>query len=105
MKRRDFLAVFSLGAIAVAAVTKASGILNKAMASADVWVKAGTLGYKEVAPDNQVKAGKQCKTCKHYEAKGADGICKLPAMKTAAKAAAAPMVKADGYCNMWAKKA
>jgi hypothetical protein len=106
MKRRDFLAAFSLGALAVAALGKASGLMNKAMANAAVMVKVGTLGYKEAATEAQVKAGKQCSSCKHFAA-GKDGIgaCNLPAMKTAMKATSAPSVKEAGYCNMWVKKA
>jgi hypothetical protein len=104
MKRRDFLAAFSLGALAVAALSKASGLMNKAMAQAVVMVAAGKLGYKPVAPEAQVKAGKQCSTCKHFGEANKEGIgpCNLPAMKTAMKAASAPSVIKTGYCNMWA---
>lgn len=103
MKRRDFLKSTLLFAAVSSVVGKATGLISNAIA-ADVWVTAGKLGYKEVSP--QAKNGKQCSTCKHYKAEGADaGQCILPAMKTAMKAAEAPKVKAAAYCNMWAQKA
>ena len=60
MKRRDFLKTTFLVAGLSALVGKSAGLFNEALASV-AWVKPGALGYKEVAPDNQVKAGKQCK--------------------------------------------
>jgi anaerobic selenocysteine-containing dehydrogenase len=104
MKRRDFLKTFSFVALASTALMKASGVFNRALAAGEIWAKAGTLGYKEVAPENQVKAGKQCSSCSWYKAAGADGECTLKAMQTAMKAPSVH-VKAAGYCNMWKKKA
>lgn len=107
MKRRDFLktAFLSLGVATV--VGKASGLFNEALAAV-VWAKPGTLGYKEVAPDNQVKAGKKCNTCSWYKADAAGGAgsgqCTLVAMQKASKVPAV-YVKDGGYCNMWKKKA
>lgn len=108
MKRRDFLKSTFLFAAVSTVVGKASGILTDAFAAA-VFVTPGKLGYKEVSP--QKGAGKQCSTCKHYKANPAAGAgagagdCTLPAMKSAMKAAVAPAVKDEAYCNMWAKKA
>ena len=101
MKRRDFLKSSLLIAGLATVVGKTAGLFNEALAAV-VWAKPGQLGYKEVAPDNQVKAGKQCKTCKHFNAKdtaggAGSGKCILPAMKGA-------YVKENAYCNMWAKK-
>jgi|NOAtaT_6_FD_contig_21_6724042_length_401_multi_6_in_0_out_0_1 hypothetical protein len=107
MKRRDFLkgTLMALGLTTVLA--KSAGLFNEALAAV-VWVKPGTLGYKEVAPAPQVKAGKQCSTCSWFKADAAGGAgsgqCTLKAMQTASKAPAA-YVKAAGYCNMWKKKA
>lgn len=98
MKRRDFLKS-TLLAGAAAVLVKTTGLMNEALAQ--TWVKVGTLGYKEAAPDMQAKAGKKCETCKHYEADAKTpgaGKCKLPAMKGG-------HVKGAGYCNMWLKKA
>lgn len=99
MKRRDFLKT-TLIAGAVSVLAKTTGLIGKAMAAE--WVAAGKLGYKEVAPEPQVKAGKQCKTCKHFKADGkmgaGSGMCALPAMKGG-------YVKETGFCNMWLKKA
>lgn len=103
MKRRDFLKTTILFAAVSTVFGKATGLLNEALA-AGTFVTAGKLGYKEVSP--QAKNGKTCGTCKHYKAGAAGtGECILPAMKTAMKAAAAPLVKEGAYCNMWAKKA
>lgn len=103
MKRRDFLKTSLFFAAVSTVVGKATNFISTANA-ADVWVVAGKLGYKEVSP--QAKNGKECKTCKHYKAAAAgSGQCTLPAMKTAMKAAEAPLVKEGAYCNMWAKKA
>jgi hypothetical protein len=103
MKRREFLKSTLLFAAVSTVAGKAAGLFNKASAAA-VWVAAGKLGYKEVSP--QASKGKQCSTCKHYQAgKAGEGACVLPAMKTAMKSAEAPLVKAAAYCNMWAKKA
>jgi hypothetical protein len=103
MKRREFLKSTLLFAAVSSALGKAAGFLSEATAAA-VFVTPGKLGYKEVSP--QAKNGKQCSTCKHYKAGAAGaGECTLPAMKTAMKAASAPMVKEGAYCNMWAKKA
>jgi hypothetical protein len=100
MNRRNFLKT-TLIAGAVSIFAKATGVMNEALANV-VWVAAGKLGYKDVAAEAQVKAGKQCKTCKHYkvDSKGGagSGICALPAMKNG-------YVKENGYCNMWLKKA
>jgi hypothetical protein len=103
MKRRDFLKSTMLFAAVSSVLSKASGVLQNALA-ADVYVTPGKLGYKEVSP--QVKNGKLCSTCKWYKGTGAGaGDCTLPAMKNAMKSAAAPKVKEGAYCNMWAKKA
>jgi hypothetical protein len=48
IKTRDFLAAFPLGALAVAALGKASGLMNKAMANAAVMVKVGTCNLTAV---------------------------------------------------------
>ena len=107
MKRRDFLmsALMMTGAVGV--LSKASGLFNEALAAV-VWVAPGKLGYKEVAPDSQVKAGKQCTTCSWYKADAAggagSGLCTLKAMQTANKAPEVH-VKDGGYCTMWKKKA
>lgn len=106
MKRRDFLkSTLFFAAISSIAAT-ASGVFSEAMAAA-TFVTPGKLGYKEVSP--QAKNGKQCSTCKHYKLNAAlgpkAGECVLPAMKSAMKVAAAPAVKEEAYCNMWAKKA
>ncbi len=107
MKRREFLKTSLLVAGFTALAGKTAGLFNEALASV-VWVKPNTLGYKEVAPDNQVKAGKQCKTCAWYKADAAGGAgsgqCTLKAMQTSMKAPAV-FVKDAGYCNMWKKKA
>ena len=99
MKRRDFLKT-TLIAGAISIFAKATGVMNEALANV-VMVTAGKLGYKPVAPDLQVKAGKQCKTCKYYkvDGKGGAGVgqCTLPAMKGG-------YVAEVGHCNMWAKK-
>lgn len=104
MKRRDFLKSTILFAAVSTVLGKASGLFSEALA-AGTFVAVGKLGYKEVSP----KPGKQCDTCKHYKASAAAGAgageCILPAMKTAMKAASAPLVKNGAYCNMWAKKA
>jgi hypothetical protein len=106
MKRRDFLKSTILFAAVSTVLGKASGLFSEALA-AGTFVAVGKLGYKEVSP--KAGAGKQCDTCKHYKASAAAGAgageCILPAMKTAMKAASAPLVKDAGYCNMWAKKA
>lgn len=103
MKRRDFLKSTLLFAAVSTVVGKAAGVLSEAVAAA-VFVTPGKLGYKEVSP--QAGNGKTCSTCKHYKAtSGGNGECTLPAMKSAMKAASAPLVKEGAYCNMWAKKA
>lgn len=106
MKRRDFLKSTVLFAAVSTVLGKATGLFSEALA-AGTFVAVGKLGYKEVSP--QAKNGKQCSTCKHYkvtEAAGkGNGECVLPAMKTAMKAASAPLVKEAAYCNMWAKQA
>lgn len=106
MKRRDFLKGFTLAAVATVVATKAAGLFNHAIAGL-TYITAGKLGYKEVAGDVQVKAGKKCGTCKFYvaDAKNAgSGECTLKAMQTAMKA---PKVyaKEAAFCNMWGKKA
>jgi anaerobic selenocysteine-containing dehydrogenase len=101
MKRRDFLKTTLLAGAVMTVLGKAAGIMNDAAAQAVVWVKPGKLGYKEVAPDLQVKAGKKCGTCKHYQADAktpGGGLCVLPAMGKG-------YVKEAGYCTMWMKKA
>ena len=103
MKRRDFLKNSLFFAAVSTIAGKATGLFTEALA-ADVFVTPGKLGYKEVSP--QAKKGKTCATCKHYAAKDDKvGPCNLPAMKTAMKVKTAPMVKAEAYCSMWAKKA
>ncbi|MFP5384478.1 MAG: hypothetical protein ACLGHN_00265 [Bacteriovoracia bacterium] len=102
MKRREFLKSTLLFAAVSSVVGKATGIISDAIA-ADVFVTPGKLGYKEVSP--QKKNNKTCATCKWYKGDAKVGDCTLPAMKTAMKAASAPKVKAEAYCNMWAKKA
>ncbi len=104
MKRRDFLKSTMFFAAISTIVGKTAGLFQDASA-ADVYVTAGKLGYKEVSP--QAKNGKNCASCKHYKAGAVAGVggCTLPAMKSAMKAAAAPLVKEGAYCNMWAKKA
>lgn len=102
MKRRDFLKTTLFAAGIATVVGKTAGLLNNAMAAV-VWAKPGQLGYKEVAPDTQVKAGKKCGTCHWYNAGdtaggAGSGKCTLPAMKGA-------YVKEAAYCNMWKKKA
>jgi hypothetical protein len=100
MNRRDFLKTTMLMGAVATVVGKAAGLMNEALANV-VWVAAGKLGYKEVAPEIQVKAGKQCKTCKHYQADAktpGGGKCVLPAMKGG-------YVKEGGHCTMWMKKA
>jgi anaerobic selenocysteine-containing dehydrogenase len=100
MKRRDFLKTSLLAGAVMTVLGKAAGFMNEALAAVE-WVKPGKLGYKEVAPDMQVKAGKKCDTCKHFQADAATpggGKCVLPAMKGG-------YVKAAGYCTMWMKKA
>lgn len=107
MKRRDFLktALMVTGVATVAG--KASGLFNQAFAAV-VWVAPGKLGYKEVAPEAQVKAGKHCNTCAWYKANAAGGAgsgeCTLKAMQTAMKAPEVH-VKDGAYCTMWKKKA
>ncbi len=103
MKRRDFLKSTVLFAVVSTVVGKATGLFNQAQAAV-TWVTVGKLGYKEVSP--QAKNGKQCSTCKHYQAGGqpSAGLCVLPAMKGAMKATEV-YVKEAAYCNMWAKKA
>lgn len=107
MKRRDFLKSTLMMAVAATVLGKASGVFNDAFAAV-VWAKPGTLGYKEVAPAPQVKAGKSCKTCSWFKADAAGGAgagqCTLKAMQTANKVPAV-FVKEAGYCNMWKKKA
>lgn len=107
MKRRDFLKSSLLIAGFATLVGKTTGVLNNAFAGV-VWAKPGTLGYKEVAPANQVKAGKKCGTCSWYKADAAGGAdsgqCTLVAMQKASKVPAV-YVKEAGYCNMWKKKA
>jgi hypothetical protein len=104
MKRRDFLKTSLMFATVSTVVGKAAGLFNEALANV-TWVAVGKLGYKEVSP--QKAAGKTCETCKHYKAdakqEGA-GLCTLPAMTNAMKAKEV-YVKAEAYCNMWAKKA
>ena len=105
MKRRDFLKGLTLAAVATVVATKASGLLNRAQAA--TFVTAGKLGYKEVAGDAQVKAGKKCGTCKFYVADAkapGTGECTLKAMQTAMKAPKVN-VKEAAFCNMWGKKA
>lgn len=108
MKRRDFLKTSLMVAALGSVLGKATGVLNNALAAV-VMVKPGTLGYKDPAPANQVKAGKQCKTCNWFKADASagagHGLCTLPAMKSAAKAPSAPAVAELAYCNMWKKKA
>src|SRR5690606_33612457 len=103
-KRRDFLKSTLLFAAVSTVAGKTLGLFNEALAT--VFVTAGKLGYKEVSP--QAKNGKTCGTCKHYKpnpkAGEKAGDCILPAMKSAMKASAAPYVKEEAYCNMWAKK-
>lgn len=107
MKRRDFLKGSLLMTVAATVLGKASGVFNDALAAV-VWAKPNTLGYKEVAPPTQVKAGKNCKTCSWFKADAAGGAgsgqCTLKAMQTANKVKAV-YVKEAGYCNMWKKKA
>ncbi|HXH29222.1 MAG TPA: hypothetical protein VNJ01_00250 [Bacteriovoracaceae bacterium] len=102
MKRRDFLKSTLLFAAVSTAVAKATGIFTESFA-AGVAATPGKLGYKEVSP--QKEKGKLCSTCKHFKAGDAGaGQCVLPAMQSAMKSKEV-IVKADGYCNMWAKKA
>ena len=105
MKRRDFLkgSLLVVGLSTVAG--KAAGLFNKAHAA--LFVKPGTLGFKDVAPEAQVKAGKQCSTCSWFkdDKKEKDaGLCTLKAMQNAMKSEAV-YVKVGSYCNMWKKKA
>lgn len=106
MKRREFLKTSLFFAAVSTVAGKALGLMNEAHAAV-VMVAAGKLGYKEVAPDNQVKAGKQCQTCSWFKADAAGGAgtgqCTLKAMQQAMKAPAV-YVKVAGYCNMWKKK-
>ncbi len=100
MKRRDFLKTTLLAGAVMTVLGKVAGVANEALANV-VWVAPGKLGYKEVAPDLQVKAGKNCASCKHFQADAktpGGGKCVLPAMKGG-------YVKAAGYCTMWMKKA
>ena len=100
MKRRDFLKTTLLAGAVMTVLGKVAGVANEALAAV-TWVKPGKLGYKEKAGDIQVKAGKQCSSCKHYQADAATagaGKCVLPAMQGG-------HVKAEGYCTMWMKKA
>lgn len=101
MKRRDFLKSTLMFAAISSALSKATGLFNSAEAAGPM-VKVKTLGYIEASN----KPGKNCANCKHYKgAATGTGECTLPAMKTAMKATVPPMVKAEAYCNMWAKKA
>ncbi len=100
MKRRDFLKSTLIAGM-VSVVVKATGVMNEAFAQVTM-VAVGKLGYKEAAPEAQVKAGKKCGSCKYFKADGKGGAgvgqCTLPAMKGG-------YVKEAGYCNMWMKKA
>jgi hypothetical protein len=97
MKRRDFLKNTFFFAAVSAVAGKTLGLFNEAMAVTMV----------AAAPDNQVKAGKQCKTCSWFKADAAGGAgngqCTLKAMQQAMKAPAVYVAEA-GYCNMWKKK-
>ncbi len=108
MKRRDFLKTTLLGTLAATLLGKAAGLANTALANV-VMVAEGKLGYKKVATELQVKAGKMCSTCSFYKIDAAggkgNGLCTLPAMKSAMKSAGTPYVADGGYCNMWKKKA
>ena len=104
MKRREFLKSTLLFAAISTVVGKATGVFNNALAAV-TYVTVGKLGYKEVSP--QMKNGKQCSTCKHFKVSATEaggGQCVLPAMLSAMKLKEV-YVKADAYCNMWAKKA
>ena len=105
MKRREFLKSTLFFAAVSTIAGKTLGLFNEAMAV--TMVAAGKLGYKEVAPDNQVKAGKQCQTCSWFKADAAGGAgtgqCTLKAMQQAMKSPTV-YVKVAGYCNMWKKK-
>jgi hypothetical protein len=105
MKRRDFLKGSLMVAGLATVLGKAAGLFNQANAA--VFAKKGALGYVEVSPANQAKAGKFCSTCSWYKADAATkdaGQCTLKAMQGSMKV---PVVHvANGaYCNMWKKKA
>lgn len=107
MKRRDFLkSTIILGLISTG-ISNTFGFLNKAIASTIVFVTEGKLGYKETAPLNQQKAGKDCKTCEWFKKDAAGGEtfgqCTLKAMQNSMKSKEV-FVKESGYCNMWKKQ-
>lgn len=107
MKRREFLKSTLFFAAVSTVAGKTLGLFNQAHAGT-VMVAAGKLGYKEVSPANQLKAGKQCQTCSWFKANASAGAgtgeCTLKAMQQAMKAPEVH-VKVGGYCNMWKKKA
>jgi hypothetical protein len=97
MRRRDFLMkglLFSVGF---------NFIIHNALAAVE-WLKVGTLGYKEVAPENRMKLGQKCSTCQWYKADEAvegGGKCTLTAIAKGKDV----WVKDEGHCNMWKKQA
>lgn len=103
MKRRGFLKMMGLAALAVVSSTVASAA--QAVAKVKVYAKEGVLGFKKVAPTIAVKANKNCANCKFYQAKkGAikEGLCSLAGMKSKMKSEEV-WVQDSGYCSMWNK--
>lgn len=95
MNRREFLVKSMIFGVSFKMV------MQNALAAID-WLKAGTLGYKEVAPEKMLAAGKMCSSCKWYRADAkveGGGLCKQVAVAKGKEV----YVKDKGHCNMWVK--
>lgn len=90
MNRRNFLLITLTSIIA--------SVVGKVAACEKIYVTKGKLGYK--IPGNK---GRQCKNCKHFEAKNKDGICKLKVMQNVMKSPEVHVIP-EATCNMWIQK-
>jgi len=68
-----------------------------------IWVKEGTLAYKNVSPLERMKKNEKCITCKWFKDDGVvkdGGLCTLKAISKGKLV----YVKKEGVCSMWSKK-
>lgn len=96
MKRRDFIFKSFLSVMLL------SVSLTEALADV-IWVKPGTLGYKEISPPQRMKKNEKCLTCKWFQDDGKisdGGLCTLKAINKGKTV----YVRKEGICSMWAKK-